>query len=164
MEEIQYNNRNDGELEQLLQDTLNSEGDFQDTTSEISESDSDEDLEMAGIALMPGYFKGQQSEDAEAWWGDVENWCTYKKLIDREKLGHVPLLLKDGASQWFQAMPVEEKDTFEKIQAAFAAQYEYDEIYKWKDSAAVWATSQQETQSVEDYFTEVLKKAQRANL
>jgi len=119
---------------------------------------------MAGLTLMPGHFKGQQSEEAENWWIDVENWCTYKKLTDREKIGLFPLLLKDSAKQWFQSIAADDRDTFEKIKEAFATQYQRNNIYKWKDSAAVWSTVQGDNQSVEDYFTEVLKKAQRANL
>ena len=119
---------------------------------------------MAGIALMPGYFKGQQSEDAENWWQDVENWCAYKRLTDREKIGLIPLLLKDSAKQWFQSIDETDRDTFDKIKEAFNEQFKRDSIHKWKDSAAVWSTVQGEKQSVEDYFSEVLKKAQRANL
>src|SRR3989442_852790 len=96
--------------------------------------------------------------------GDVENWCTYKKLSDREKMGLIPLLLKDGAKQWFQSIAADDRDTFDKIREKFMTQYERDEIYKWRDSAAVWATVQGEKQSVEEYFTEVLRKAQRPNL
>ena len=82
---------------------------------------------------MPSYFRGLQSEDAEVWWGDVESWCAYKKMTDREKIGLFPLLLKDGAKQWFQGISAEQKDTFDKIKEAFDTQYERDDIYKWKD-------------------------------
>ena len=157
-------NRQSEGLHQLLDNSVNSDGNYFDTASYNTDSDSDEDLDMAGVALMPTHFKGQQSEDAEIWWGDVENWCTYKKLSDREKIGLIPLLLKDGAKQWFHSIDAEDRDTFDKIREKFMTQYERDEIYKWRDSAAVWATVQGEKQSVEEYFTEVVKKAQRANL
>ena len=148
-------------LDQIFENSV--EDSFHDTLDYKSDSDSDDYSEMAGIALMPGYFKGQQSEDAENWWQDVENWCAYKRLTDREKIGLIPLLLKDSAKQWFQSMDETDRDTFDKIKEAFNEQFKRDSIHKWKDSAAVWSTVQGEKQSVEDYFSEVLKKAQRAD-
>src|SRR6267154_346421 len=87
-----------------------------------------------------------------------------QEVIGPRKIGLIPLLLKEGAKQWFQALNGDAKTTFQQVKEAFMEQYERDETYKWKDSAAVWATTQGESQTVENYFTDVLKKAQRAGL
>ena len=100
--------------------------------------------------------------------GDVEHYCTYRKLSNEERIGLVPLLLKDGARQWFEALQAGQAalpaDSFDRIRESFQNHYKRDEVYKWKDSAAVWSTTQQPNQSVEDYFTKVLKKSMKANL
>lgn len=122
------------------------------------------DDDMAGVALMPVHFHGLKAEDAEVWWRDVEHWCAFRKLTEEEKLGLIPLLLKDGARYWFDALPDNSKDTFVHIKESFQAQYKRDESNKWRDAAAVWSTSQGVNQSVEDYITTVQQKALRANL
>ena len=150
-----------------LNNSIVSDGDADFVQSHTGESDTesyDEDTEMASNALMPNHFKGQSSEDSEEWWGDVEHWCAYRKLNNDERVGLIPLLLKEGARQWFEALPAAEKDTFDHIRESFQNQYKRDEVYKWKDSAEVWSTTQKSDQSVEDYFAAILKKAMRAKL
>jgi hypothetical protein len=126
--------------------------------------DSEEEGDMAGNTLMPGHFSGLLNEESENWWSDMENFCLFKKLTEEEKLGLIPLLLKDGAKQWFKTLPGANKDTFAHIKEAFQAHYKRDDVYKWMDAADVWGTVQLPNQTVEEYFTIMIKKAGRAKL
>src|SRR5688572_29325977 len=69
------------------------------TTLQYSRSHFTDD--MSSTALIPAPFRGLASEDAEAWWREVEHWCSFRKLDDEERAGLVPLLLKDGAKHWY---------------------------------------------------------------
>ena len=107
---------------------------------------------------------GQSQEDSEAWWADVESFTQFKKLSEEEKVGLIPLLLKEGAKQWFKTLPAANKDTFAHIREAFQDQYKRDDVYKWRDAADMWGTVQQPGQTVEEYYTAVIKKAGRAKM
>lgn len=119
---------------------------------------------MSSMALMPGNFHGLMNEDAESWFRDLEHYCAYKKLDDAGRIGLVPLLLKDGARYWFDALDNGRKDTFDHLSTAFHNEYKRDEAIRWRDSADVWSVTQLPTQSVEDYISKVQQKALRAKM
>ena len=114
---------------------------------------------MASIALLPPKFQGLMSENGEAWLNDFQHYAVYKKLDDAGKLGLVPLLFKDGARYWFDALNDQSKDTFEHLATAFRNEFKRDESIKWRDSADVWAVTQLPSQTVEDFVTKVQQKA-----
>lgn len=127
-------------------------------------SDSEDELTMASAALMPSKFHGLSSEDATNWFRDLEHYCAYKKLDDAGKVGLVPLLLQDGARCWYDSLDDNTKNSFANTATAFRNYFKRDEAIKWKDSADVWAEVQLPNQSVEDYISQLHKKAQRANM
>ena len=148
------------------QNNSNSEVLLDDRESVFSETDSDNfsDDDMAVNSLMPEVFHGLQSEDAEGWLRDVQHWCAYRKLDDAGSLGVVPLLMKDGARNFYETLDPSHKDTMEHFIGAFREHFKRDAANSWKDVAAVWLTSQQPGQSVEAYISAVEQKARRANL
>ena len=144
------------------------------STPEISDSDesddssqtesSDSDTVMASSILMPPKFHGLSEEDAAVWFRDLQNYCAYKHLDEAGRLGLIPLLLKDGARHWFEGLADNQKDTFANLSAAFTNQFRRDETARWRDSAAVWSSTQSRSQSVEDFINQIQTKAMRANM
>src|SRR5437867_10093567 len=61
-------NRQSGGLYQLLDNSVNSDGIYFDTASYKTDSDSDEDFDMAGVCFIPTHYNGEQLEEAESWW------------------------------------------------------------------------------------------------
>jgi hypothetical protein len=143
-------------------DSVSNHTDSEDSSS--NHSDSEDEFSMAATALLPVHFHGLQSEDSESWFRDLQHWCAYKKLDEAGKLGLVPLLLKDGARFWFDALDAGNKDTFDHLSVAFQQQYKRDESIKWRDSSEVWSCTQSSTQSVEDYISKVQQMAFRAKM
>src|ERR1700759_552748 len=84
-------------LQQSLETSVSGAGEEPDGASGgySSAEESEDELEMAAGALMPKNFHGKSAEDAEAWWIDVENYSLYRKLTNDERVGLIPLLLKD---------------------------------------------------------------------
>ena len=127
-------------------------------------SDSEDELIMASAALMPPKFHGLSSEDAVTWLRDVEHYCQYKKLDDPGKVGLMPLLLQDGARFWYDSLDDTTRATFATTVQAFRNHFKRDEAIKWKDAADVWSEVQRPTQSVEDYISQIQKRATRASM
>jgi hypothetical protein len=119
---------------------------------------------MASMALMPVKFHGLMSEDADPWFQDLVHYCTFKKMDNNERIGLVPLLLKDGARVWFESLDAGQKDTFEHLAVAFHTQYKRDAAIQWRDSADVWSLSQLPSQSVEDFISQIQQKALRTKM
>ena len=60
-----------------------------------SSEETDEEDKMADA---PALFHGVHTEDAEAWFNQVEWWLQTKRATDdRARIGHVAGLLRDGA-------------------------------------------------------------------
>ena len=114
--------------------------------------------------LMPNHFQGLTTEDAARWWEDVEHWCAFRKLREEERVGLVPLLLKEGARHWYNALPVGGKDTFHHLKESFLSHFKRGDEVRWRDMAEVWGTVQVQGQSVEEYIVKIQEKAIRANL
>jgi hypothetical protein len=129
-----------------------------------SYSDSSIDFDMASSSLMPSPFKGLTAEDAESWIKDVEHYCAFRKLADEEKVGLIPLLLKDGAKYWYETLAAGNRANFDQIKQTFLEQYKRGDSTKWRDSADVWQTIQSRSQSVEDFISQVQQKALKAKM
>jgi len=115
-------------------------------------------------SLMPGYFKGETSEDSEGWWKEVERWCRYKNLDNENRVGLIPLLLKDSAKLWFESLPETTSNSFTEIKEAFLNQFRRSDGDRWRDVAAAWETIQQPNQSVENYIFITQQKAASAKM
>jgi len=113
---------------------------------------------------MPDNFHGLPSEDAEAWLRDIQHFCAFRKLDDQGSLGVIPLLMKDGARHWFESLDGAARDTLAHFNTAFRDHFKRDAANSWKDTAAVWTTSQQAGQSVEAYISQVEQKGIRAKM
>jgi len=73
-----------------------------DLDSLASSEESDEENKMADA---PALYHGVHTEDAEAWFKQVEWWLQTKRATDDQaRIGHVAGLLRDSARTWFQAL------------------------------------------------------------
>ena len=124
-------------------------------------SDSDTSGDDMANTLLPDHFRGLDTEDAVAWMRDLEHWGAFKNMNNEKILGLMPLLLKDGARLWFDALHNDIRGDFRRVREAFLEQYRRDRATRWRDAASVWATTQQPHQSVDSYLTDIQKKAMK---
>ena len=145
------------------------ENDVNDTIlrGEYSNSDADSVIsseDMASSSLLPPHFHGLAVEDADEWFRDVENYCNFRKMNNQERIGLIPLLLKDGARYWYEALSDDHRNGYEYLKEAFHAQFKRPDANRWRDSANVWSMIQSPGQSVEAFISSVQGKAKRADM
>ena len=124
------------------------------------------------MADGPALFHGVHTENAEAWFKQVEWWLQTKRATDdRARIGHVAGLLRDSARTWFQALNFVAVDsaadtpglrTFADFKEAFQMRYRRDESNAWRDQAALWSMSQGPNETVEQFIAAVEAKAATA--
>jgi len=94
-------------------------------------------------SLIPNAFSGLSSEDAAEFILDVENWFKFRKLSDNEVKGCFHLLLRDGAKYWYSGLQDKDKDSYDRIKAAFTEQYLRDSATAYQDMSTMVAAKQE---------------------
>src|ERR1051325_8572454 len=125
----------------------------------IPRCDEDEDMAHHTSLLAPDVFRGTKGEEAEEWLTSVNHWLKFKQFTDAQSCTELPVLLRDSALCWYNALPDATKADLTLVTEAFLRRYKTDGITGWQDNAAIWTTKQQPTQSVDDYINLMEKKA-----
>jgi len=113
-------------------------------------------------SLIPSAFSGLFSEDAAEFRTDVENWFRFRKLNNKEIKGCFYLLLRDSAKYWDSALDDRDKDSLERIKAAFTDQYMRDSATAYQDMSTMVAAKKEPLEKVEVYIARVLCLARKA--
>jgi len=113
-------------------------------------------------SFIPSAFSGLSSEDAAEFITDVENWFKFRKLNNEEIKGCFHLLLHDSAKYWYSALEDKEKNSFDRIKAAFAEQYMRDSATAYQDMSTMVAAKQELLEKVEVYIARILRLARKA--
>jgi hypothetical protein len=114
--------------------------------------------------VAPKPFLGKPDQQDPIDWLDFFNrFCAYKHLNDEETINLFSMMMRDGASDWFQSYiePRETPPSYEEIQDAFRDNYFKSKELRWKDASALFNQSQAPTERTEDYITRMRKLARR---
>jgi hypothetical protein len=71
------------------------------------------------------------------------------------------VLLRDTASDWMVSLPAEQSDTLEHFTTAFKERFHDNEAIKYKSARDLFFTKQLETQTVDEFVTQLLKIARK---
>jgi hypothetical protein len=114
--------------------------------------------------INPAFFSGKTNEDARSWLNYLINWVAYKNMPPATQVNLFPLLFRDGAADWFEALAPGDKDTLEHLQTAFETRYFPTDLKRWQIMSDMWSRKQRIGEPVDDYVTEVRKMARIANV
>jgi len=103
-------------------------------------------------AIKPPFFHGKADEDADAFIKTLGRYITYKEMTDAtKKLNLLAVLLKDSASDWYESLADDRKDTdTHHLRAAFDARYRAPDSLKFKCANEIFTRKQAVDESVDD--------------
>jgi hypothetical protein len=114
----------------------------------------------AAVAIRPPTFSGKANEDADSFMNAFERYIRYREIKNADKkLNLLAVLLTNAAGDWYEALPDSSKDSYDNLRAAFASRYQSTDTIKFKSAAEIFSRKQGETQSVDDYVTQMCKLA-----
>jgi len=109
--------------------------------------------------IAPKHFTGRQGDvDAESWLEMFERYCEHKQMGNEGKRTLFPLFLREGASDWFGTLGREAFESYEKLRAAFVANYFGPVELRWQLTGSLWNQSQKADERVEDFVTRIRKR------
>lgn len=157
---IQPIENNDNIIDNLEEE----DGDDDDINVNIEEDDKSDMTETT-----PAQFRGNRSDDPEAWLQSVEWWLITKRPVDdRARFAYVAGLLHDDAQMWFNTldMPIQADgggiQTWVQFRAAFVARFQFNAANQWREVAQLWKMTQGD-QTVEKFITSVKQKGRQAH-
>ena len=121
-------------------------------------------LTAGDSSLTPPPFRGSIQEDPEAWLSRFNKYVTYRGFPDREKLNLLAVLLRDAASDWYDTLAQQTRDSWEEVQRAFKDRFQASDLQRWQQASEVWTRRQAVGESVDTYVTSVQKTAKTIGL
>ena len=121
------------------------------------------DSDMTDSILSPGQFFGRANEDPEAWMTLLIYWLDYKHFDKSNPLSAIGLLMRGAAQDWFASIREECKSVTDFLEH-FKRRYITPDANLWKDHIKVFDVVQNPGQSVEEYFTELLRQSRKAEI
>jgi len=70
------------------------------------------------------------------------------------------LLMHGPVNTWFTGLTVEERSSYKAVCEQFNKKYSPAAITLWRRMSDFWATEEQPTQSVKEYYSEMCRKGQ----
>ena len=107
----------------------------------------------------PPVFHGHSTDDALSFLQYVECYAAFKQMNDTEKLQFISILLRDTASDFYEALPNTDCESWDRIKATFLEWFGHSEAVRWRDTSDLYTMSQHIDESVDDFIARVMKKA-----
>ena len=132
------------------------------TSSSSSSSSVTSSTTMASSDMYaPSTFHGHVTESADSWLVYFNKYCDFKSMNADAKLKFVQILLRDGASDWFDTLPAEQKATFAVFSDSFKARFAPTDLTRFHEANQILSLVQAENQSVDDYIMAMTRIAKR---
>jgi Retrotransposon gag protein len=122
----------------------------------------DELNETAKAAFSPMVFTGACEQESESWHSSLLNYIDFKVIPDDKKLSFFELRLADGAKNWLNALPENQKATFDNLTAAFFARLKPKDLDKYQFAKELLNLRQSTHQSGDQFITILRMRAARA--
>ena len=119
---------------------------------------------MSSTTFAPDYFHGTAQEDPQMFLRSVRHWLAFKEMDPAEKARSFPVMLRGSALVWYESVPEDVREDFERTAEAFLARYHIVGVTGWKDAASMWCTPQLPHQSVDDYLNQMERKASKTTM
>lgn len=78
---------------------------------------------LAAVAVRPASFNGLHTEKAQAWWANFRRYVEFSGIEGANRGKLLGLLLSGTAQLWFDSLPEETQDDYERLEAAFRGKY-----------------------------------------
>ena len=111
----------------------------------------------------PEAYRGDHSQEAREWLNAVRNWLASQEAGPAEALRAFPVLLRETAAEWFEALTPATKCDWEALKAAFIERFKRSQYTQWTDTEDVFTCKQEPQQTVETFVSAMQKKLARLN-
>lgn len=78
---------------------------------------------LAAVAVKPTAFNGLHAEKAQQWWANFHRYVEFAGIEGANRGKLLGLLLAGTAQLWFDSLPNQTKDDYERLEAAFREKY-----------------------------------------
>ena len=109
----------------------------------------------------PNIFHGRPTDDAHEFLAYVEHYATFRHLSEQQRLELFPLLLRHSASDWYGTLSEADVTSWQTVTRLFLSRFGRIEATRWRDTSTLWRTSQAANQTVDEYFSHMVKLARR---
>jgi len=128
------------------------------SSTDLSDSDSDSNSDMAGI--NPATFSGTASEDADNWLRHFCNFCNFKAHSPSKMLSLFKVLMFGSAATWLDSLPHDIRSDWRVLKDCFLTRYTTPEFLNYKNAHELF-NSKQGTKSVDDFCASMQRIAKR---
>ena len=94
----------------------------------------------------------------------VRHWLNYKGMNNAQSCAALPVLLRENALCWYNALDQPTQNDFTLLTAAFLLRYKSAGVTGWQDAAAVWGARQTDTQTVDDFINKMERLSTKVNM
>lgn len=112
-------------------------------------------------SFVPKYFSGLTSDNAESWLESFSSYVGAKGFSVEEQLRFFPLLLREGASEWYKTLTDAVRGNIDRLANAFNERYAKTTLEKTFDRDSVFSRVQKQDERVHDYITIMQRLAVR---
>ena len=110
----------------------------------------------------PGYFYGNDSEDAEEFIIKFEAYFSINNDINLARV--FCLALKGKSFVWLKSLEEEKKQTFGSLKQAFLERYTLNENFKFVKVGHIFTEKQKDNEKAQDYYSRVIAACKSAGL
>jgi len=107
----------------------------------------------------PPVFHGRSTDDALNFLQYVERYAAFKQMNETEKLQFITILLRDTASDLYEALPNTDRESWDWFKPAFLSRFGRSDTVCWRNTSDLYTMSQLIDEPAEDFIARVMKKA-----
>ena len=105
----------------------------------------------------------QRSDKAQEWLQYFQRYAAFKQLSENAALALFALLMRDTANTWFLSLPETVRNNYTQAVERFSTKFAPAPITLWRRASELWSRDQRQEESVEQYFSDMMRKAREVN-
>ena len=113
-------------------------------------------------SLTPAPFYGA-TDKAQKWLQYFQRYAAFKQLSENAALALFALLMRDTANTWFSSLPETVRNNYTQAVERFSTKFAPAPITLWRRASELWSRDQRQEESVEQYFSDMIRKAREVN-
>jgi len=116
---------------------------------------------FSDASYAPQSFSGAQSIDAEKWLRRFQHYVQFRQMSAASTTQLLQLLLTDSAADWLESVPLNDKQNLQTLYRNLAERFATPDILRWRHAQSIFERHQRETESVDQYITDIVNLAKK---
>ena len=118
----------------------------------------------SGLGFNPPHFSGAPADEAKLFWKKFIRYCDVTGVKENDRSTIFGLLVSGSVELWYNSLPAQTINNFATFENAFKAHYVNAPAEEFKRKVNMLKCKQDETESVDSYFTNTLSQFDGQNL